>query len=492
MIVKFARPGCSFKGVVQYLMHDAGHALSAERVAWTHTLGLAHDDPLEAMAEMRSTAANADALKAAHGIGGRKVAQPVRHLSLNWHPREEPDQGAMIGAAKQFLKHMGWQDHQTILVAHTDKAYRHVHLVVNAIHPETGRKLDDSFERRRAQAWALAYEQEQGEIFCKERLKPVTERAGAAPRPIWQTLQDSGVETVPAAERLSPQDNRRLAERHEWQLLRDLQQAERIAFFERGREIYRAIHRTVYRELREELRPEWASYYAARRDGLSAPALAALRTELIERQHSLLQERRDDAIGEQRQWRDQAYRELLDRQKVERGLLAGWQDLGVRTHHLLARRYPMQQQGEPGLAAPVLAAPVDAGSKVDPALDRFGVRRGRDQTVTPLPARAASARSQPFPAVQRADPAIGDPVGGALSGFAGGLLGLLGGLSDSLIGGHSERPRPPPNPEALNRFAVQRGRPPPEEEPVRKARERERMDAEWYAWWASRRGEPER
>lgn len=146
MIVKFAKAGKSFKGVMQYLAHDPDHAETSERVAWSHTLNLAHDDVEAAVDEMRSTALNADVLKAEHGIGGRKVEKPVRHVSLNWHPDETPDREAMIGAAQSFLKHMGWADHQAILIAHDDKAYRHVHLVVNAIHPESGRKLDDGFE----------------------------------------------------------------------------------------------------------------------------------------------------------------------------------------------------------------------------------------------------------------------------------------------------------------------------------------------------------
>ena len=66
---------------------------------------------------------------------------------------------------------MNWQEHQAILVAHDDKRYPHVHVMLNAVHPETGLQLNDGFEQRRAQAWALDYEREQGHIHCEQRLK---------------------------------------------------------------------------------------------------------------------------------------------------------------------------------------------------------------------------------------------------------------------------------------------------------------------------------
>jgi hypothetical protein len=191
MVPKFAKPGKSFKGVMLYLAHDPDHAATSDRVAWTHTLNLAHDDIAGATREMHTTALNAGLLKAEQGIGGRNVERPVKHFSLNWHPSEKPDREEMLGAVQSFIKHMGWEDHQAIVIAHTDKPYRHVHVVLNAIHPETGLKLDDGFERRRAQAWALAYEHQHGKIFCEQRLKPAAEREAAEPRPAWMAIKES-------------------------------------------------------------------------------------------------------------------------------------------------------------------------------------------------------------------------------------------------------------------------------------------------------------
>lgn len=481
MIVKFAKPGKSFKGVMQYLAHDPDHAETSERVAWSHTLNLAQDDVEAAIAEMRSTALNADVLKAEHGIGGRKVEKPVRHVSLNWHPSETPDKVAMIGAAQSFLKHMGWDEHQAVLIAHDDKAYRHVHLVVNAIHPETGRKLDDGFERRQAQAWALAYEQEQGRIYCQERLKPVTEREESAPRPSWIEIRDVPRELF-VDDYLTRHENRLVMERQEWNLLKDLQKAERIEFFDKGKDIYREINRTIYRQVREEFRPEWASFYTARRDGLDSESLGELRTELIARQRDVLEERRGEAMAEQRELRDNTYRELLDRQKDERAELADRQEIGLRSHDLLDRAYPSQRSNE-------VATDVENFDELAGVLDRFGVQRGRDQSAT----GDVSQRHSEEIVASGADETSRTPLREPISGLAGGLLGLLGQLGESLTGGGDKpAPKPAPEPDALERFNVKRGQAPPGDANERAEHERQRAHEERQARRDWHHVEPER
>lgn len=337
MIVRFARSGKSFKGVVTYLAHDAGHAETTGRVAWTHTINLAHDHLASAVHEMVSTCRDADLLKEASGIAvATMVEKPVKHLSLNWHPSEKPEREAMIAAAESFVKHMGWQDHQAVFVAHDDRAHAHVHLVINAVHPETGRKLDDGFEFRRAQAWALGYEQACGKILCPERLKEPASREPTPPRPVWRQLQESTAREVeaevarmnePASADASRAD-RLERERMEWAELKTAQRDARVAFFAEGRVLYKAIARAAYREVREEMRPEWAAYYAAVKAEQSPVGLAALRADLVERQAHLIEERRSAEARELREMRDAAYQTLLAAQKLERRELTEAQERG--------------------------------------------------------------------------------------------------------------------------------------------------------------------
>src|SRR5262249_33778511 len=157
--------GRSFKGLAQYLCHDPDSTTS-QRVAWTHTLNCAHDDPQSAVHEMYTTVLDAELLKMEAGVraGGRTLQKPVKHFSLNWHASDEPTREHMIETVQDFLRHMQWDEHQALLVAHADKEHAHVHVMLNAVHPETGKKLDDGLERRRAQEWALEYERQQGKI----------------------------------------------------------------------------------------------------------------------------------------------------------------------------------------------------------------------------------------------------------------------------------------------------------------------------------------
>jgi hypothetical protein len=70
--------------------------------------------------------------------------------------------------------------HQAVYAAHNDTAHPHLHIILNRVHPQTGRTLSDWQERKRAQQWALAYERQQGRLLCEARAARY-ETAAAAP-----------------------------------------------------------------------------------------------------------------------------------------------------------------------------------------------------------------------------------------------------------------------------------------------------------------------
>src|SRR5882672_11037554 len=203
MIVKIGLGGKSFKGLSDYLTHDP-EANTNVRVAWTHTQNLANDHVPSAVDEMLWTARNAELLKQEAGVraGGRATENPVKHLSLNWAPEDKPTREHMVATTEEFLRHMKWQEHQAIVVAHQDKEYKHVHVMLNSVHPETGLKLDDNFDHRRAQAFALQYEMEQGRVYCSQRLKEPEQREKSPPRNVWMAFQENEQEFGRAEKRL--------------------------------------------------------------------------------------------------------------------------------------------------------------------------------------------------------------------------------------------------------------------------------------------------
>ena len=176
MVPNISPNGRSFRGAGAYHLHDKPTASdprprTALRVAFTATRNLANEDPRAALDEMWRTAEDAAHLKASSGAArqGRKNDTPVKTISLAWAPGQNPSREDMIAAADGFLHAMGWHGHQAVYAAHNDTAHPHLHIILNRVHPETGRTLNDWQERKRAQRWALAYERDQGAVLCKAR-----------------------------------------------------------------------------------------------------------------------------------------------------------------------------------------------------------------------------------------------------------------------------------------------------------------------------------
>jgi hypothetical protein len=336
MIVKIQPNGTSFSGVAAYLTHDPDQAKTSERVAWTHTHNLANDDVPCAVNEMVWTARDAELLKQQAGVraGGRATESPVKHCSLNWSPEDRPSREHMIETAEGFLRRMNWHEHQAILVAHQDKAYAHVHIMLNTIHPETGLKLDENFEYRRAQAWALEYERAQDHVYCEERLKSAADREKAMPRNVWCAFQAQEKEFTRAEQSLRKNEpifvhDLKNRENEEWEILKEIQRAERTQFFSDGKQEFSQLRKSIYRELREEFRPLWAAYYANRKEGIDPDTFLIRKAEIVEQQKAILDARRDEACTALRASRDQRYRLLLDRQRGARAELRWSQELGL-------------------------------------------------------------------------------------------------------------------------------------------------------------------
>jgi hypothetical protein len=230
-----AKKGTSFKGLVQYLIHDPEQAESSERVAFTHTLNMMTDDPEKAAKVMAWTAEHAADLKQAAGIKatGRKLAEPVYHLSLNWDPSENPDKAEMIEAARQALKVLNAEDHEALLVAHMEKNHKHLHIALNRVHPTKGTVFKDGKDFERLQEWAYQYEKARGKVFCLERAikyekDPILkahykaqlaerEKEGNAPqqgkpRPEWEAEQEARRDKSAKAQQIREEQAQKTAE----------------------------------------------------------------------------------------------------------------------------------------------------------------------------------------------------------------------------------------------------------------------------------------
>jgi len=498
MIVKILQTGRSFKGLADYLTHDP-KARTAERVAWTHSLNCANDDALSVVHEMYTTFCQADLLKEEAGIraGGRALDRAVKHLSLNWHPDEPaPSREEMIAATESLLERLDWNEHQAFLVAHSDKEHPHVHVMLNAVHPETGLKLNDSLEKRKVQEWALEYEREHGNILCRERLVNVEEREPSPNRQIWKKLKESEREFEQDEQRrayssnyLDREDQRTVTNAEEWRLLKPQQREEREAFIAGGKEAYREVRNEVFREVREQFREEWAQFFAAKRAGLNAERLAEIKADLLEHQNMVLDERRNEACAALRKERDAEQAAMLLDHKQERRELTARQELGLSSPYLLDQTYPVQSR-EPE------ANRADAGDEAGEHERAF--RSAADETCEqpelrpqeeglPEPIGITAAEN---PRARDGVNAIGDLGGGvieALSVIAERLLdGFFGGKPAAANSNEPHKTAPEPKREAndnsLARAVDAAARRTEQEESDRRARE----------FWQERERERER
>jgi hypothetical protein len=121
-----------FAATMDYITHDHdehGRQLAtSDRVAWADAVSLPTDEAKAAERIMEATAAQ-----------NVRVKNPAYHFVISWTAEAQPPETEQKEVARKVLDRIGLGDHQAYLVAHKDKAHAHVHILVNRVHPETGR-----------------------------------------------------------------------------------------------------------------------------------------------------------------------------------------------------------------------------------------------------------------------------------------------------------------------------------------------------------------
>lgn len=207
------RRGRSFKGALAYLLRGARDAPNPERVLHAETVNI-WSDLSDAAHEMAATWENRFRLMADAGLSPRNGADnraPVYHLVLSWGPDETaPAPQEMADVGKHLLHLLGLGEHEAVLVVHGDTANPHIHIIVNTVHPLTGRTAALRFDKRVMQDFAARYEELRGELVCHGRFTPdvrsAFNRAAQQPfsrrrenRPQWERQRRAEVEARRAA-----------------------------------------------------------------------------------------------------------------------------------------------------------------------------------------------------------------------------------------------------------------------------------------------------
>lgn len=200
MVPGMNKPTASFKSAEEYYAHDKiepelddddkpipvpRHDRTSNRVAWISTRNLMTDDSLIARNIMIATALSAERLKREAGVKatGRKTTKPVQELTLAWHPGETPTRGEMEAAANEVIKLLCIEEHQIAIYCHRDRPHPHIHLLINRVHPQTGKTATFSNAHRKLDKWANQYELRRGNIVTKQRAAKFRRMAKA--KEIW-------------------------------------------------------------------------------------------------------------------------------------------------------------------------------------------------------------------------------------------------------------------------------------------------------------------
>lgn len=173
MIPRVTSKGKSFKGAGAYFLHDLGKAETSERVAFTHTVNMLTDDAEKALKVMAWTAEHAQQLKTVAGqkMTGRKAENPVYNYCLAWAPDQNPDQAHMVEFGLKSLQALGVSEHEALFIAHDDTDHKHLHIMVNRVHPVTGIMAKMDHDQNRLSRLAQAYEEETGRVYCQARIE---------------------------------------------------------------------------------------------------------------------------------------------------------------------------------------------------------------------------------------------------------------------------------------------------------------------------------
>jgi hypothetical protein len=138
MLAKITPASADFFALGRYLVNGKGGTPSPDRVQWVLAHNLGTDDVELAAKLMQATASSSPRCK-----------KPVYHLMVAWHERERPSAEVQQAIALKTLQLAGLGEYQALVMGHGDTPHRHFHVMLNRVHPDTGKawKTTDDYRK---------------------------------------------------------------------------------------------------------------------------------------------------------------------------------------------------------------------------------------------------------------------------------------------------------------------------------------------------------
>lgn len=94
-------------------------------------------------------------------LANNKTEKPVLHISLNPNPKDQVSDEKFQAIAQDYMEQMGYGNQPFVVFKHTDIDRTHIHIVSVCV-DEDGRKISDTFDKRRSVNITRALEQKYG------------------------------------------------------------------------------------------------------------------------------------------------------------------------------------------------------------------------------------------------------------------------------------------------------------------------------------------
>jgi hypothetical protein len=128
MLVNVVPPTNDFHALARYFVEGDTKPPHPDRVAWIMAHNLPTEDPEKAATLMAATAQLS-----------KRCRKAAYHAMIAWGLDEKPTPEMMQTIALKTLELAGLAEHQALIMGHGDKPHRHLHMLINRVHPDTGR-----------------------------------------------------------------------------------------------------------------------------------------------------------------------------------------------------------------------------------------------------------------------------------------------------------------------------------------------------------------